>query len=132
VRRFRRWLDNAKLDALSLYGPLIAPALVPWGEQGLYGALATSRLGHTSWLIRLAVLYRGRAVPLGWCVLHHGSAQVAFKVYQDLRERAVLLWSRRCTVILLADSGLADTARMAYLQRLGWHWRIRLRRSWWL
>jgi hypothetical protein len=61
-----------------------------------------------------------------WCVLHHGSAQVAFKVYQDLLERASLLVPRRCTVILLADRGFADTELMAYLQRLGWHWRMAL------
>src|SRR5262249_6384476 len=83
-------------------------------------------------LIRLSVIYRGRAVPLVWCVLQHGSAQVAFKVYQDLLERAALLLPRRCTVIFLADRGFADTELMAQLQRLGWHWRIRIKSSFWL
>ena len=55
-----------------------------------------------------------------------------FKVYQDLLERAALLLPRRCTVILLADRGFADTELMASLQRLGWHWRIRIKRSFWL
>ena len=132
VRRFRRWLDNDKIDALSLYGPLIEQALVPWGDQVLYVALDTSMLWNTYCLIRLSVIYRGRAIPLVWCVLHHGSAQVAFKVYQDLLKRAVLLLPRRCTVILLADRGFADTELMAYLPRLGWHWRIRIKRSFWL
>jgi len=132
VRRFRRWLDNDKIDALSLYGPLIEQALGPWGEQGLYVALDPSMLWNTYCLIRLSVSYRGRAVPLVWCVLQHGSAQVAFKVYQALLERAVLLLPRRCTVIFLADRGFADTELMAYLQRLGWHWRIRIKRSFWL
>jgi hypothetical protein len=30
------------------------------------------------------VIYRGRAVPLVWCVLEHGSAQVTFAAYQEL------------------------------------------------
>jgi len=132
VRRFRRWLDNDKIDALALYGPLIEQALGQWGEQALYVALDTSMLWNTYCLIRLSVIYRGRAVPLVWCVLHHGSAQVAFKVYQDLLERATLLLPRRCTVIFLADRGFADTELMAQLQRLGWHWRIRIKRSFWL
>ena len=34
VRRFRRWLDNDKIDVLSLYGPLMQQALAEWGEQG--------------------------------------------------------------------------------------------------
>jgi hypothetical protein len=132
VRRFRRWLDNDKIDALSLYGPLIEQALVQWGEQALYVALDTSMLWNTYCLIRLSVIYRGRAVPLVWCVLQHASAQVAFKVYQDLLERAARLLPRRGTVILLAERGFADTELMAHLQRLGWHWRIRIKRSFWL
>jgi len=132
VRRFRRWLDNDKIDAVSLYGPLIEQALARWGEQALYVALDTSMLWNTSCLIRLSVIYRGRAVPLVWCVLQHGSAQVAFKVYQDLLERAALLLPRRCKVIVLADRGFADTELMAQLQRLGWHWRIRIKSSLWL
>ena len=38
VRRFRRWLDDDKIDVLSLYGPLMQQALVGWGEQALYVA----------------------------------------------------------------------------------------------
>ncbi len=132
VRRFRRWLDNDKIEVLSLYGPLIQQALVKWGEQALYVALDTSMLWNTYCLIRLSVIYRGRAVPLVWCVLQHGSAQVAFATYQELLARAALLLPRCCKVILLADRGFADTDLMAHLQRLGWHWRIRIKRSFWL
>lgn len=35
VRRFRRWLDNDKIDVLALYGPLRQQALAEWGEQAL-------------------------------------------------------------------------------------------------
>ena len=132
VRRFRRWLDNDKIDVLSLYGPCIQQAVAAWGEQALYVALDTSMLWNTSCLVRLSVIYRGRAVPLVWCVLQHGSAQVAFDVYRDLLERAALLLPRSCKVVFLADRGFADTALMAHLQRLGWHWRIRIKGSFWL
>jgi hypothetical protein len=132
VRRFRRWLNNDKLDVLALYGPLMTQALAEWGEQALYVALDTSMLWDTYCLIRLSVIYRGRAVPLVWCVLQHGSAQVAFGAYRDLLERAALLLPRSCKVVFLADRGFADTELMAHLQRLGWHWRIRIKSSFWL
>ena len=83
-------------------------------------------------LMRLSVISRGRAVPLVWCVLPHGSAQVAFEVSRELLERAALGLPRRCTVIFLADRGCADTDLMAYLSSLGWHWRIRIKSSFWL
>jgi hypothetical protein len=38
----------------------------------------------------------------------------------------------RCTVVLTADRGFADTHRMAHLARLGWHWRIRIKGSFWM
>ena len=106
VRRFRRWLDNDKIDVLSLYGPCIQQAVAAWGEQALSVALDTSMLWNTSCLVRLSVIYRGRAVPLVWCVLQHGSAQVAFDVYRDLLERAALLLPRSCKVVFLADRAL--------------------------
>jgi hypothetical protein len=132
VRRFRRWLDNDKIDVVSLYSPLIQQALAEWGEQALYVALDTSMLWDTYCLIRLSVIYRGRAVPLVWCVLKHGSAQVSFEAYKELLDRAALLLPRRCKVVLLADRGFADTELMAHLHQLGWHWRIRIKTSFWL
>jgi hypothetical protein len=106
--------------------------LAEWGEQALYVALDTSMLWDTYCLIRLSVIYRGRAVPLVWCVLNHGSAQVSFGAYKELLEQAALLLPRGGQVVLLADRGFADTELMAHLHRLGWHWRIRIKSSFWL
>jgi len=57
---------------------------------------------------------------------------VGFESYRALLERAALLLPRRCKVIFLADRGFADTDLMAQLSRLGWHWRIRIKSSFWL
>ena len=129
VRRLRRWLDNDTSDVLSLYGPGRQHAFAEWGEQALSVALDTARLWHTYCGIGLAVIYRGRAVPLVWCVRHPGSAQVAFEGYRDLLARAALLLPRSCTVGFWAERGFADTEWMAPLHRLGWHWRLRIQRS---
>lgn len=132
VRRFRRWLDNDKIEVFSLYGPLIQHALAQWGEHVLYLALDTSMLWNTYCMIRISVIYRGRAIPLVWLVLEHGSAQVGYDTYKDLLDKAVTLLPVPCTVVFLADRGCADTDLMAHLHRLGWHWRIRIKTSFWL
>ena len=88
VRRFRRWLDNDRIKPQSLYGPLIEQALVSWVGKRVYVALDTSMLWNTYCLMRLSVIYRGRAVPLVWQVIEHGSAAVAFETYKDLLEQA--------------------------------------------
>ena len=52
-------------------------AMVGWFGKRLSGALDTSMLWDTYGIVRLSVIYRGRAVPLVWSVLEHGSAAVA-------------------------------------------------------
>ena len=88
VRRFRRWLDNDNIEVHALYGPLMQQALLGWVDKALYVALDTSMLWNTYCMVRLSVIYRGRAVPLVWCVLEHGSATVAYDVYKALLDKA--------------------------------------------
>src|SRR5436190_7511133 len=132
VRRFRRWLDNDQIVVVSLYGPLMAQALAERGEQALYVALDTSMLWNTYCLIRLSVIYRGRAVPLVWRVIEHGSAAVSFETYQDLLEEAKRRLPCACMVVFLADRGFADTQLMGHLSELGWHFRIRIKSTFWI
>jgi hypothetical protein len=84
VRRFARWLENDRIDVHALYGPLMQQALAEWGNQLLYLALDTSTLWNTYCLVRIAIVYRGRAVPIVWKVLDHPSSSVAYDVYKDV------------------------------------------------
>lgn len=127
VRRFTRWLNNPRIEVHRLYGPLIQQALAEWGPCALYLALDTSMLWGTYCLIRLSVVYRGRAVPLIWTVLEHSSSSVAYEVYQDLLDKAAALLPLHCKVIFLADRGFADIDLMVHVKRLGWHYRIRIK-----
>jgi Transposase DDE domain len=127
-RRFARWLANDRLDVHILYAPLIQEALTAWGEATLYLALDTTMLWDQYCMIRLSVIYRGRAVPLAWQVVEHRSAQVAFRVYRDLLQQAAkLLPSCTRKVVLLADRGFADVALMQLCQQLGWRYRLRIK-----
>jgi hypothetical protein len=129
VRRFDRWLDNQRINVHQLYGPLIQQALQDWGDFRLRLALDTSMLWDQYCIIRIAIIYRGRAVPLVWTVLEHGSSSVAYQTYASLLDQAAALLPLGCTVEFLADRGFADTALLNHLKNLGWHWRIRIKRS---
>lgn len=132
VRRFSRWLHNNRIKPQPLYGPLIEQALSAWVGKRLYVALDTSMLWNTYCMIRLCVIYRGRAVPLTWKVIEHGSASVAFEVYRELLEEAKKRIPFACKVVFLADRGFADTKLMAHLQKMGWHYRIRIKSTFWI
>lgn len=128
VRRFRRWLGNRRICVHQLYQPLIRQALSEWGENRLYLALDTSLLWNKYCIIRISIIYRGRAIPLVWVVIAHASSAVAFEVYKDLLNKAAILLSPfSCQVMFLADRGFADTDLMAYADKLGWRWHIRVK-----
>src|SRR5918996_80221 len=132
VRRFSRWLYNHRIKPQPLYGPLIEQALSTWVGKRIYLALDTSMLWNTYCMIRISVIYRGRAIPLTWKVIEHGSAAVSFEVYKALLEQAKMLIPFACKVVFLADRGFADTQLMGHLRKMGWHFRIRIKSTFWI
>lgn len=84
-------------------------------------------LGNQYCLIRLSVVYRGRAVPVAWEVIEHGSSSVAHTAYAALLEAVPPLLPAGVKGVFLADRGFADIELWAHLRRLGWHFRIRLK-----
>lgn len=126
-RRFRRWLGNRRIEVAPQYGPLIQQALRDWGRHTVYLALDTSMLWNQYCLIRLSVVYRGRAVPLVWEVIEHGSSSVTHTAYEELLDTVSALLPAGVKVVFLADRGFADTELLAHLRRLGWHFRIRIK-----
>lgn len=131
-RRYARWLHNERIEVNSLYAPLINQAIAGWEAGPLYLALDTSMLWNHYCLIRISIIYRGRAVPMAWRVIEHASSSVDFQTYRPLLEQAwEILKECGCyDIVMLADRGFADTEFMRYLsQELGWHWRIRIKKS---
>ena len=128
-RRLRRWLENPAINPVSIYGPLVTRALRDWGGHTLALALDTSMLFEKFCLIRVSVLFRGRAVPLVSQVLEHSSAQVStahlLPVLAEVKGLLDFLGIRQ--VRLLADRGFCDTDLMGWLQLCGWHYRIRIK-----
>jgi hypothetical protein len=125
-RRFSRWLYNPSIDVADIYDPLIKYAIKDWEDETVYIALDTSMLWNTFCQIRLCIIYRGRAVPLVWKTIKHGSSSVSLDSYRDLLEQTKTLIPSDKRVVFLADRGFVDTKLMQFLtQTLHWHWRIR-------
>ena len=90
-------------------------------------ALDSSMLWGRYVIIRVSLVYRGRALPLAWKVLEHGSASVSFDEYKSILEEASRLLPLHCEVVLLADRGFAHVDLMQLAVRLGWHFNIRVK-----
>ncbi len=132
-RRFSRWLHNPRINVQRLYSPLIQLALSSWETEELHLSLDTSMLWSRYCLIRVAVVYRGRAIPVAWRVIEHSSSSVKIAAYKDLLKRAARLMPKGVKVILLGDRGFIDTQLMKLARlELNWHYRIRIKSDFWI
>lgn len=128
-RQFARWLSNAKIHEAAVYRKLAQKALVSWQGEVIYLALDSSSLWDRFVIVRVALIYRGRALPLSWLVMPHASTTVAFEDYKHILKEAAAILPKGCRIILLADRGFDDTDLFCLARDLGWSFRIRLKRS---
>ncbi|NJL57678.1 transposase [bacterium] len=125
-RRWQRFMDNCRIRVAAIYVPLVLAALSGWNQQRLYLASDTTVLWDRFCMIHLSVVCCGRAVPLMWRVLEHGSATVAFEEYQPVLRRARWLLRHHPDVMLLSDRGFANHELMKWLRQSHWHYALRL------
>ena len=128
-RQFARWLANAKIQEVAIYNKLAQKALASWKGETIYLALDSSSLWNRFVIVRVALVYRGRALPLSWLVMEHASTSVAFEAYKHILKEAAAILPKGCRVILLADRGFDDNDLFCLARDLGWSFRIRLKRS---
>lgn len=131
-RQFLRWLHNERIRPMLVYPPLIAAALADWGTETIYLALDTSQLWHRFVIIRVAVVYRGRAIPVGWVVCASKSATVQVALYQRLLAQIAVTLPAESRIVLLADRAFMDVKLMRLIRDLGWRFRIRVKVSTWV
>jgi len=132
-RRLHRWLHNSRINVHRLYKPLIQADNADWQEDCIYLSLDTSLFWDEYCLVRLAVVHRGRALPVSWRVMAHRSASVSFTDYREMLEQAALAIPPELKVIVLADRGFVHTDLMrALTTQLRWHYRIRVKSDCWI
>lgn len=128
-RQISRWLHNERIKVGEVYQRLITAALVEFSEERVVLALDSSSLWNRYVIIRLSLVYRGRAIPLTWKVLERSSTSVGFSDYVDLLWYAPRLLPFSCRVLFLADRGFVDVELMKLAPLLGWNFVIRAKRS---
>jgi hypothetical protein len=131
-RQFSRWLHNDKIRPMLLYPRLVQHALQSWEGKELFLALDTTLVAYRFVIVRLALVYRGRAIPLGWVVCASRSAMVPLAWYQRMLAQVAASLPTDSRVVLLADRGFADVKLMRIARQLGWHFRIRVKSNVWV
>ncbi len=129
-RRFRRWLSNRRIDVASAHHALVRQALCEWKRERLYLSLDTTVVWNCFCIVWVGVVFRGRTIPVAWRVVAHSSSTVRLWTIQRVLRQAARVMPDGVAIVLLADRGFADGKLMKYLkENLGWHFRIRIKRS---
>lgn len=125
-RRFRNWFKNKRIKPVKFFYPLLRAAMQLWPpQQVLYLALDSSDLKNGYILIRLALIYRGRAIAVTWRVLKHNSTSVSYQQYKSVLQQAVLILPKSQPVVLLADRGFVHVKLVKFCRQHHWGYRLR-------
>jgi hypothetical protein len=129
-RRFERWFHNQHIKPIKFFFPLLRAAMQIWPpEQILYLAIDASDLKNGYLLIRLALIYRGRAIPVTWRVIKHNSTSVSYKDYKVILKQALLILPPGQPIILLADRGFVHANLIKFCRKHRWGYRLRAKSS---
>lgn len=129
-RRFERWFHNKHIKPSKFFLPLLRAAMQIWPpEQILYLAIDASDLKNGYLLIRLALIYRGRAIPVTWRVIKHNSTSVSYKDYKVILRQALLILPVGQPIILLADRGFVHAKLVKFCRTHQWGYRLRAKSS---
>jgi hypothetical protein len=129
VRRLRRFLANSHVNVRAYYDALLRQALVGWTAATLYLVLDTTTLAGRLVILRVSLVYRGRAIPLVWEVYERQSVSLPFAAYKELLAHVHTLLPPGARVVLLGDRGFRTTTLMRWCrkQQPVWHFRLRLK-----
>ena len=126
VRRFARLQHNRAIDPKEWYKPLIQSVLKDWPAD-MHVSIALDTTALTPFvLIRVSLIYRGRAIPLAWRAVRFPSTKVSFAEYQPVLDQVFALIPEGMVVTLLADRGFVQAELLRYARDHNWHIRLRL------
>jgi hypothetical protein len=129
IRRLRRFLANPRVDVRVYYDALVRGALAEWAGQRMDLILDTTTVAGRLVILRVSLVYRGRAIPLVWQVYERKSVSLPFKLYREVLGHVRGLLPPGVTVVLLGDRGFRAQALMRWCRspHVGWHFRLRLK-----
>jgi hypothetical protein len=132
LRRFHRWLSNSRVDVAAYYRPFIRRALSGWSGVRIVLAIDGTSVRDDCVLCRVALIYRGRAIPLVWMAIDSRSHSIAFDRYVELLKQTADLLPADCDITLLGDRGFGHRKLMKWCKANGWDFALRLKSDSWV
>jgi Transposase DDE domain len=125
VKRFARWLDNARILEEMYFLPYAESLLTHLALETLVLVMDGSVVGRGCAALMIHVIYKGRALPLAWRVRQgpkgHFPEDLHIAVVALMRE----VIPEGAKVVFLGDGEFDGTALQAMLNEAGWSYACR-------
>jgi len=120
IKRFARWVQNESITQQSYFAPFAEALLENLSAQPLVLVIDGSSVGRGCQCLMLSVVYRQRALPLGWVVFEGRKGHSGQARHLKLLRQVKSLIPTNATVILLGDGEFDGTEILEQLET--WQW----------
>jgi len=129
VKRFARWLDNARILEEVYFLPYVEILLAHLALETLVLVMDGSVVGCGCTALMLHVVYKGRALPLAWRVRQGPKGHFPEELHIALVELMCACLPEGTPVVLLGDGEFDGTTLQQTLNDAGWFYACRTAQS---
>jgi hypothetical protein len=120
IKRYSRWVNNDRIDFETYFAPYAIALLVSLAQRPLALVIDGSCVGKGCQALVISVVYRQRALPVGWLVVTGGKGHLAEECHVALVEQVAELVPSEATVIFLGDGEFDGLRLQTKLAQLDW------------
>jgi hypothetical protein len=122
IKRFSRWLKNDHHEYQVVFAPFARALLSSLAHCPLVLVMDGSQVGRGGMALLINVVYKGRALPLGWLVIKSKKGHLAEKYHIALLKQIKPLVPEGSQVIFLGDGEFDGCRLLRRLDYYGWHY----------
>jgi len=122
VKRFRRWIDNERIEGETYFLPYAQWLIDRLAKDTLFLVMDASAVGRGCITLVLNVVYRQRALPLAWLVLKGNKGHLAEALHLALLHQ-VAPWIPAETEVVFLGDGAFDGTSLPEAIDTTYHWK---------
>ena len=120
IKRFARWVQNETILHESYFAPFAEALLAALAMHPLVLVIDGSSVGRGCQCLMLSVVYRHRALPLGWIVFKGSKGHSSQARHLELLRQVKPLIPTDATVVLLGDGEFDGVEVLDQVDHWGW------------
>jgi hypothetical protein len=122
VKRFKRWVDNQRIDFEGYYLPYAQQLLTNLASHSLILIMDSSPVGRKCRTLMLSVVYKNRALPLTWLVAQGSKGHFSEEDHITLVEQIEAIIPEGTDIIFLGDGEFDGINLLAKIESVGFHY----------